>query len=653
MAVTLTINANDVTAAANYLEQYLTDSVALGDFRKGTAMRDLTVQALAAIFAFLRAEATQIRQMSSLRTVQAATSSDTEALQDAVTAILSNVFITPKSGAKARGQAIGHANQQVDVFIPTTTRFNKSASVMFVVDSDATYFIPKTQLTPVVNANNVVLEYTFTIPLVAVKSGSEGNISPGLFASYDRFSAAVSYIENTAWFAGGKGPETVAEVLARAPTALSVRNLINDRSITAVLNDNFGNVLRGVFVAGMGMPEMQRDRVPGVAPHLEFHIGGAADIYLWLSPMETSFEGIVGDLFARPDGVTTIFRDDDGTDFSAVQAGDILSIKSGLPVVPAEFLVTENRVTELVVSELSPFALATDEQLTTAYVGYTVGRIGPAYADVIAGLGGVPKPLGITSRRSAVSDAITLPGGPVVEILDVAVLDPLSADAAYKSPLDGFIHFTNQVNARTGNTGLWFQAQINNPLYAQSAQQWLQMFVGLDADVGHFDGRRLRVKYRTLSSFAAIDAFVRSRRERTCAANQLPRGHHPVTVQMNISYKLKTTATVSLDNAAIARAVALYLNSFDTAASPIDTSGVETFIRNNYPSIASIVPLEISYTLFTPTGALRTYKTTDEVKLDPSKQVSGDTDSLAPYGVTDRTIRYIANSAYITAQQVS
>lgn len=653
MAVTLTISPTDVNAAANYLEQYLTDSVSLGDFRKGTALRDLTVQALAAIFAFVRAEATQMRQMASLRTVQAATGGDTEALQDAVTAILSNVFITPKSGSKARGQAIGHASQQVDIFIPTTIRFNKTASLMYVVDSDTTYFIPKTQLTPVVGADNVVLEYTFTIPLVAVKTGVEGNISPGLFASYDRFSAAVSYIENTIWFAGGKGPETVAEVLARAPTALSVRNLINDRSITAVLNDNFGDVLRGVLVIGMGMAEMQRDRVPGVAPHLEFHVGGATDIYLWLDLMETSSEGVVGALFARPDGLAAIFRDDAGTDFSAVQPGDILSVKAGLPVVPAEFLVVENRGTELVVSELAAFPLATDEQTLPTYVSYTIGRVGPSYVDIISGPGGAALLFGITSRRSATGGAITLPGGPVMEILDVAVLDPLPADSAYVSALDGFIHFTNQVNSRVGNTGLWFQVQTNNPLYAQSAQQWMQVFAGLDTEVGHFDGRRLRVKYRTLNSFAAIDTFVRSRRERTSAASQLPRGHFPVSVRMNISYKLKSTATTVLDNAAIARAVAAYINGFDTVAAPIDTSGVETFIRNNYPSIASIVPLSITYTLFTPTGALRVYRTTDEVKLDSTKQISGDTDSLAPYGVSDRTIRYIASSAYITAQQVS
>jgi len=652
MPVSLTISAQDVTSAASYLEQYLTDSVPLGDFRKGTALRDLTAQALAAVFAFVRAEATQIREMQSLRSVQDATNGDTEALQDAVTAILSNVFIAPKPGTPARGQAIGHASQQVDVFIPVTTQFYKTSDLIFVVDATETYFIPKNQLSPVIDANGLVLEYTFTIPLVALVIGEGGNISPGMFQSYDRFSAVISYIENTGYFAGGKGQEAVDEVLARAPTALSVRNLINDRSITAVLNDNYGDVLTAVFVVGMGMPEMQRDTVPSVAPHLEFHVGGATDIYLWLDLFETSTEGIIGGLFARPDDVITIFRDNIGTSFAAVEPGDILSIKAGLPTVPAEFLVVANNGDELVVSDLAAFPLATDEEPVATYLTYTVGRIGPLYSDVLSGPLLANLTSGISSRQTQTVGAITLPGGPVCEILDVAVLDPDAGDSDYISPLDGFIHFQNHVNGLTGNTGLWFCTIVNNPLYAQSAVQWMELFVGLDADSAYFEGKRLRVKYRSLSGFDSIDAFVRSRRERTCAASQLPRGHFPVSVRMEIYYKLKSTATVTLDNATIAREVATFINGFDTAVNPIDTSAVETFIRTAYPTIASIIPLTITYTLFMPTGALRVYETVDEVRLDVGKQISGDTASPAPYSVTDRTIRYIANSADIRPSQV-
>jgi len=48
---TVTITASDVTLAANFLEQFLTDQVPEGDFTQGTALRDLTVNALAAVVA--------------------------------------------------------------------------------------------------------------------------------------------------------------------------------------------------------------------------------------------------------------------------------------------------------------------------------------------------------------------------------------------------------------------------------------------------------------------------------------------------------------------------------------------------------------------------------------------------------------------------
>ena len=114
MTTTVTISPSDVSTAADFLEQFLSDQVSDGDFSRGTALRDLSVQAIAAVVAFLRADATQIRKMQSLLTVQEAVNSvggDAEALTDGVTAILSNFFVTPKNGTFARGFAIGHSTQ--------------------------------------------------------------------------------------------------------------------------------------------------------------------------------------------------------------------------------------------------------------------------------------------------------------------------------------------------------------------------------------------------------------------------------------------------------------------------------------------------------------------------------------------------------------
>lgn len=661
MSTEITIDASDVSAAADILEQFLTDQITDGDFTKGTALRDLTVGALAAVYAFLRGDSKQIRQGQSLVTVQAAVGGDTDALRDAVVGIMSNFFVAPKSGDRARGFAIGHATQQVDVFIATTVRFTYSQGLVFVVDSTDQLFISKDELVPIVDADNTVLDYEFRIPLVAIAQGESYNVDPGLFAAFDRFNPYVTRVESTVKFSGGKGTETVAEILARAPTAVSVRNLINDRSIEATLDDNFDGI-ESVLVVGMGEPEMQRDVVPAVAPNLKFHVGGCVDIFLRTGLVETSFTGAVGDLFARPDNVAVLFRDST-VDFIglAVETGDIIRVTAGLPVVPAEFLVEEILgLHTLVVNARSPFPVATDEATPPTTVSYTIGRIAPAYVDVVSS-GGLQLTTGITSRRTSMSGRVTLPGGPVMDILDVAIINPAAGESTFKSTLDGFVHFPNQVNttpaqSATPAAGLQFQTIVHNPLYAQSELQWMELVVGTDTNQARFDGYNLRVRYRTLASFDVIDAFVRGPRERVVAAFQLPRGHNPVVVSMNIKYTLKATATTLLDDAAVAQTVINYVNAFDATSSPIDVSNVITLVKTTYPTIANIVPpspgapiLTIGYSLRAPTGDVMTYSTNDVVDIIPAKQVSGPPLILADLGVSGRTLRFVANSATITA----
>lgn len=651
------IDSKDVATASNFLEQFLSNAVPEGDFSKGTSLRDLTIGALAAVFAFLRQESVDVRKLQSLKSVQESVgNADPEALRDAVAAILSNVFVTLKSGSKSRGYVIGHATQLTDVFVPVTARFTSAGGRVFVVDATETYFISKTEMTPIIDSDESVLDYEFRIPLVATKIGTDYDVEPGLFSSFDRFNPFVTRIENPEKFAGGKGIETVEEVLERAPTALAVRNLINDRSINAVLDDTFPEI-RSIFVVGMGDPEMQRDTLIGMPSHLRLHVGGMVDIYLLLDLVETTFTGEVGDLFARPDGLATVFRDSTQS-FAAVEEGDIIRVTAGLALLPAEFMVIENTGTALIVSERSPFPVATDEGAPPTTVSYTIGRLGPSYVDVLADVGNTPLTTGVTSRSVGTSGRITLPGGPVIDILDIALVDPAPAEDAYKSALDGFVHFPNHVNTtpdetQTPDEGLEFRTIVHNPLYAQSVFQWMEVVVGTDANQARFDGYQLRVRYRTLSAFATIDDFVRSRRQRTSAAHQLPRGHHPILVELTLNYKLKSTATALLDNERIVNTIVNFINTFDTSVQPIDTSALDQLVRNTYPSIASIVPFTISYTLRAPAGDLIQFQTEDEVLLTDAKKVSGPAIVLAEYGVSDKTVRYIANDIGIRALQVT
>lgn len=657
---TITISAADVADAQNFLEQFLSDENPDGNFGKGTALADLTVNALAAVYAYLTSENALVKNRLSLKTIrQGVVDADPQSLLDVTTALLSNWFITPKSGKLARGVVIGHSSQQVDMFIQPTHRFTRTPGAVFQVDSGGrVYYVSKADLLPVFDAQNVVTEYQFRIPLVALAVGEAFNIDPGLFSDFDKFSPYVTHIENLEKFSGGRGAETTDELIDRSSTAVSVRNLINDRSITAVLGDVFGDTIDSVLVIGMADPEMQRDRLTGVAPHLAIHLGGAADIYILAPLVETSFTGVVGGEFLRNDPVVPTFKDTTVPDFvvAGVQAGDILRVYAGLPGVPREFLIREVAPGQLTISERVSFPLATDEQTPPMNLSYTIGRNAPGFNDVLSS-GGSPKTTGISTRKVAGAGDVLLPGLPVLRMLDVAIIDPPIGEAAFKDPVDGYVHFTKQVNTTPANvlappTPLEFRTRVMDPLVAQSATMNMLLKIGPLGNLTRYDGLHLRVRYLTLANFAAVNAFVASRQERTVCAAQITRAHNPVGLRMTIAYRLRTTATSAPDNAAIAQTIVDFVNGFDTSAAALDVSAISQLIRDNYPEISTVFPFTIGYQLLAPTGDVLTYETTDEVLLDDAHKTDGPALDLASYGVTSRTVRYLTIPEVITVASV-
>ena len=151
---------------------------------------------------------------------------------------------------------------------------------------------------------------------------------------------------------------------------------------------------------------------------------------------------------------------------------------------------------------------------------------------------------------------------------------------------------------------------------------------------------------------------MRGARERIAAAFQLPRGHHPVVVSMDLKYTVKATATTLPDPAKVAQTIIDYVNAFVATAASIDVSTVIQLVKNTYPDIANIVPptvgapiLTIRYDLRAPTGDVLSYVTTDVVSVDPAKQTAGPALVLLDLGVSDRTLRYVANASTITAEQ--
>ena len=367
MAEEIIITELDRINAENFLEQFLGDKITDGDFKKGGALRDLAISAIAYVFAYLQKERDIIKARQSL--LQLAALVSTTDVDDAVDEILSNWYLSRKTGRNSRGTVTIWFSQECDVVIPVTTRFFKTASVIFVPDSTDSLLYSKDDMTAVTDEEGATIAYTISgVPLVAESEG-DNDIDAGPFIDWTVFNTNVTAIENTSEFTGGGTIETTEEMLERAETAIAERSLNSPRSIDAVLKEEFTQV-DDVVVIGFGDDEMIRDLVLEAATNSRIHAGGHTDAYLTSPILESKqFEGEVGGEFTDPRPGHYILRDDTVADFTTVGggviAGDILRIYNNLAISEATLYIVD-AVTKYGVyvsrRAMFPMALPTVEQ---------------------------------------------------------------------------------------------------------------------------------------------------------------------------------------------------------------------------------------------------------------------------------------------------
>lgn len=611
---TITVSDQDVQAADTFLTAYLQEKVPDADFSQGSIMRDFVVQAIAYVFAYLESERAAIsRGQSLLALSQQPPGDDVDA---AIVAHLSNWFLTPRAGEASRVALTLHFTQRVDVRVPSGTRFYKTQSLVYLPEASSAITIPASDLLPVVGPSGVITEYVTTISVKAAGSGAAYNVTAGKFVGADFFSPYFSYAENLLAATGGTDTETAQQLLARAPTAISVRNLVNARSIDVVLKQEFPSISQLVTV-GFGDPEMLRDFASELVSLVRFHTGGYADIFVSL-PRTTSSPAplLVGGYQARPDGLAVEFEDVNA-DFSsgptAVEPGDILKITDGLPpsilsdpasATAREYVITQVVTpTRLVVQAAYPFPIALDEEFPVQYATYSIGNESPDFNQKVT-LGTT----GQTSRKIKRTNCVILPGGVHYKFNRITV-----------QTSGGPVELSTRVN--TAPTEGQYRVEELMLGTAQSSKSVTAIRVN-----GAYAGNYLTPVYESLSGLDAVQAYVDDPFQRLSCANVLIRGYHPVYVGGTITCQLKRGATAVLDETAVAAAFVDYVNAFDPNQ-VLDVSGVIQALRDKFTDIGVMLgPLKLRYTLLAPTGEVYVYETSDVVTVFPE------------YGVTSATL---------------
>jgi hypothetical protein len=364
MAEVVEITEQDRIDAENILEQYLIDAVPDADFSKGSALRDLCIVALAYVHAFWTKERDYMKARQSLLLLGALTGADVDA---AVDEILSNWFVTRKTGRKSTGTVTVYLSTNDPVSIASTANFYKTATLLFNPNSITALTYGPEDMQPVTNSTGEIVAYTIRVPLISYGTGVNYDVTPGAFVDFTRFSVNILRVESTEIFTGGASDETTEEMLARSETAITVRDLNSARSIDAVLKEEFTQV-DDVTVIGYGNPEMIRDLVVELATNTRIHAGGHVDAYL-RSPITyaKTFTGEIGATFADPRDGYYILRDntivDDTYNFldlpPPAAAGDAVAVGDVIEVYNADVTAEANRY---IVKEATRYGVFVDRR---------------------------------------------------------------------------------------------------------------------------------------------------------------------------------------------------------------------------------------------------------------------------------------------------
>jgi hypothetical protein len=677
-----TINAEDVTTAAQLLRDVLTTKNPDNDYTEGSVLGDTIVDGHATAFALLRKQLADIKNRLSLRDISKL--GDSESVTDAADAILSNFYRSRDQGRFAKGAASLHFSQRVDVLIPRRTRFFRTPQLVFYLEGTADLFIPSTTMRPNIDATGRVVDYVVPVNLTAARVGSLYNQQAGRFVAVDPFSPFLTYAENLSPFVYGDDLQSTSAFIATSQNAFSLRALVNARSNDALLRGELFPEIQELLTVNYGDPEMQRDLATDPASGVRLHVGGHSDIYVKLQTQEIVERLIINESAARPDNLITILRDTllpSGSFIaSGVVIGDILVIESGTPNAPFQYSIRAVRETEIEVSARVPFEIATDEETAPAALTYHIGNNYPAYDNKVTRTASTAR----TSRRLKEYNRVMLPGRPTYRVKQAELINAPSLYDPYRDIVTGTVIFSERQNAPiTGvpvpGSALGYYMSCKNPEAGQSNNAVTMLEVGWPA--ADLTGLTLEVTYTTVVGFDPIANYVNDDFNRTTGANPLVRAHHPVYLKFSIPYRVRTIIRNSLD---VFSSVGGYTVSESTVLSSLvnyilavpfgvrpDTGTLSSVARVADANIVATYPFSITYTLLAPDGKMYEYATDDIATLFPDGGATSSArltnpaevglpltgyeaalkQQLLRLGVSDRTVRYIATTDDLALEQ--
>lgn len=388
----LTVDKEDILEAELFAEQYLSAQFPTYDFRQGTALRDMTVRPNATLLALINKAIQHYFNDTDIINITNATDTGI------VDSKLSNFFITRNEGnssiVRARLYFSFPTVTPISTIVPSSASFSVDNEILFFpqapvsINPDPGPSLREEGRTYFLYDNSLNLHYA-DIDLKAQNPSEDANIEEGDLLYFTIFSPYFISGEILYLIASAVETETNEEMVNRAYSSVSTRNLINSPSIISRITDQF-NYVNAVYPVGLGNTDLYRDIITvekldseGAPQIVDYHRGGHVDIYtdtaFTTNTVQLALDGeskvqITGPILrirrssesesGKP--VDSISFDDD-YEYNTI---NVSTAVDGVPDVPEDDVgLSMNQITELRMPLSSPGGTATFDILT--YSGLT------------------------------------------------------------------------------------------------------------------------------------------------------------------------------------------------------------------------------------------------------------------------------------------
>ena len=550
------------------------------DVGGGTAITSLMIEPLAVILQPIINELSGVQSNQSI--LRILESADPDAFpEDIVDGLASNVYIERRLGE------IASTTQRVRFFQPQD--FSASQGILVFRGSGSQRFV-NSQAVSITEAEmslNVEGGLVYIdIPIVASDTGTEFNVDAGSITSMEAEPAGVANTTNLFDVEDGRSRETNTELIDRIKIAVTVRALVTGRGIIVTLTENFTTIVE-IQPIGFGDPEMMRDIVYNVHiggnvdvyvrtaslsdgqdditsievdttrqvaaggtviafdQDVAYDIGRRAIDRTNVAPVVTSINGLAtyveGFDYTLDDTLGTLTRiagssilhvtgvsGNATTEKRLVEAGAFASVKGGqiltvtFPAAMAGVYTVRNQISSDEIEIYGAFpdpggfptgavvTYAIDDNLSVAF------EHNPISIDVIQ------------AARSLARSPFTIVNVPLMRLVQIAVLDPISGDPTgeFLDNVGGF----GTGGFGTGGFGVGggsdYRLVVTEPTLRFSQKE--DNFIEFNLE---FLGFSVRVDYIYASAIAALQAFVEDEQNRTEAADLLVRHFNPVFIE--------------------------------------------------------------------------------------------------------------------------